>query len=335
MAKAVKKTSDIAVIDVGYVPSEDERIATEAGTSIAVFMASVRAFFKTASEIEDRAKDTLAKAKALKLPATMEEDEQVQTFIKDTSIGKRTALEHWEPLTSTLSGWHKRSTAGRARAVTAYESANAISNELHTKYVEAEKQRAREEQERIWREAQEKARIEREAETARMEAEALKAEQASPDLSARERAFVEMVVSGMVPKEAAKYAGYKSPVETAGKLLGMAKIDQAITARQMAKTIREQAAAVQAQPLEVGPVETVRANISRADGMFDRSTWAGELVDEKAFIDAILSGKYGLDRYALLTVKGPALNDLAQSMHELLDRIPGVRAKKTTKAIGR
>jgi hypothetical protein len=185
-----------------------------------------------------------------------------------------------------------------------------------------------EEQERLRQEAERKAREEREAELARMEAEALAKEEASTDLSDREEAFVTRYMAIKDPERAAAFAGYKNPFQAATRLMSLPKVQTAIRERQEAIALRQQATARAAQPIEV-EVEEVKANVSRGGGGYERTTWTAEVLDEPAFIRAVIEGKSGIP-LDVLTVNQTVLNSYARSLQSRLDLWKGVRAVKKT-----
>lgn len=201
-------------------------------------------------------------------------------------------------------------------------------------YEAAEKRRQAEEEARQRREAERKAQIQREKDLADLEAKALEAEAVSEALSDRERRFVEeWVVGPQVWLEdaptAARKAGYKDWQTQGDALLRRPKIQAAIQARSDALALREQQAAVQEKPLGVKAVE-VHSNLAKVAGTRTVVTWTGECVDRDALIDAVLKGE--ADR-ALLMPNQVEINALARSLHDNLDRIPGLRhIRKETKA---
>jgi hypothetical protein len=325
---AKRKAADAEVIDVPATVSPDELDAQQAAGALGTFFKGLAQFFKTATALEVEAKSTLAVARSLTIPTNAAQHETLQRFIRDTSAQKKAIEQHWT-ITSSVSQFHRKLTAKRAIAANAVEEANTIGNRLHNAYVEAEKRRAREEEQRLQREAEEKARRERDAELAKLEAEALAREAASGELSTRELAFVLKVAEqGIHPQVAAQQAGYKDPAAMVARLMGLPKIDAAIKARREAAEIRRQAAAKQAAPLVYDEPE-VRPDI--ADGG-DRTTHAGECFDARLLVEAVIGGKHGIPA-DVLTVDPVRLNQYARDMHELINRWPGVRYKKTTKVL--
>lgn len=291
------------------------------------FALAARAFFVTAATLESKAKENLTAAKALTLPTTKDEDERLQKTIKAFGADKKEALDHWE-ITLKVSRFHKRLTAARARAEGPNEEAVKLATALHNTYVEKETRRVAAENERLRREAEQRAADDRARELAEMERKALEAEQGAPGLSDRELRFVDYYITRkMNDVEAARAAGYKDPKASALKLLSLQKIVAACKAKQSADAIREQAAAIKEQPLDV-QVQEVKKEVSTAYG-HDRDTHSMEILDERLFIEAIVGGKHGIP-LDLLTVKQAKGNEYARSLRELINKWPGVRYKKTT-----
>ena len=163
----------------------------------------------------------------------------------------------------------------------------------------------------------------------KLEQEALAREESTEHLSEREQHFVNLVAFGGDPSTAARTVGYKDPFKAAARLLTYTKIASAITAAAEAKAIRDQAAAKRLAPIVVD-IPTVHADVARSAGSFDRTTWSAELLDEQALIEAVIRGGAGIPR-DILQVNPAKLNEYARSLHELIDRWPGVRSvKKTT-----
>lgn len=308
--------------------SEDEQIAAEAGQAVVRFLKGLSSFFTTARAIERGAEHTLEDARALRLPASSSEDVSIQRFAKQASIDRKAAEEHWQ-ITSVVSQFHKRLVAARKRATDPLEQANAIGNDLHNRYVQAEQRRAREEQERLDREAEERARLAREQELADLEAAAIRAEEGSPDLSARERTFVDLYFATGNGTTSAQRAGFKKPMAEASRLLTLPKIQAAIQAKREAAALRQKHENVRTMPLEVSPVEEVRPDVMKAPGLTDRTTYSAEIFDRAAFVQAAVSGRYGIPLDTLMPAQ-TQLNEYARSMHELINRWPGIRLKSKT-----
>lgn len=298
------------------------------GAAITSFLANVVGFFRDAAALETRAKNYLVSAKALTPPTTAEEDADLQAFIKTGAAGEKEVEAHWG-ICQVVSGIHRKLTAARGRGTAAFSDGRAIAQRYHNDYADRVRREAAREQERIRQLAEDNARAEQEREAKALEAEAVRLEEASADLSDRERIFVDHVFMGTAGERAAGLAGFKEPFKAAARLMSLPKIQAAIKAKQDARTAREQAAATREKPLDVR-TDTVRPDLIKVGT--DRSTWTGELLDADALMEAFLGGKHGIPR-DLWQVNPTKLNEYARALHERLDLWPGVRAKKNTTTI--
>lgn len=288
-------------------------------------------FFTKASQLEAAAKGRLEKAKAMKAPTNADEDEQVQLVLREAKMGRKATDDHWS-ITGLLSKLHKATVAGRERAGKMDDEAAEIAQRIHNRYVDDAKRKAREEEDRINREREEQARQDRERELAKMEEEALQREAAMEGLSEREEQFVARVAEGVAPMRAAGAVGYKNAEKEAARLMALPKVKVAIEAKRQADAIRRQAAAKREMPVQVER-ETVAVDVRRAAGVTgDRTTWSGEVLDERAFVEAAVGGKHGIP-LDCLTVNQAKLTEYARALHERLDLWPGVRAKKNTSTV--
>lgn len=339
-APAKRRTEDSEIVQqpgdvvqmLGADP--DELLVANVGREILTFVKGLADFFTTAKAMEVEALATLDQAKKLTQPKTKEEDEQVQLFIRSTSQQKRAVEEHWK-ITTLVNRFHRAMTTRRAKAVDALEIANGQANNLHNAYIKAEQRRVAEEQERVRREAEERARLDREAEVARMEAEAVRREEASADLSDREVMFLTYYISGPYmgnAQKCAQLAGYKDPLAQGARLVSSAKIQKAIKAKREAEEIRRQADAVREAPLDV-QVETVQPEVSRSVGGVSRTTHGAELVDEQALVNAILAKTPGIPT-DLLRIDRVALNAYGRDLKEKINLWPGVKHVSKTSLVG-
>lgn len=325
---AKKPTTAVTVLDG---PTEQDLALTQAaGQAIRSFMAGVVAFFTEARRLEEGALATLDAAKALTFPASPERDAELQTFIKDANVARKEIEGHWA-ITSTVHGLHKRLVARRARGVDALEQAASLANTLHNRFVAAERQRVAEEQDRLRREAEARAAAERQLELQRMEEAALAAEATSDELSPREQTFLASYLRFGDAQRAAAAAGYKDPFRQGARLLTVAKIIKAIEGQRRATSLREQAAATREAPVEV-EVEQVKPNLIRAAGAVERTTWGADVLDADALVAAVISGKHGIPHDVLMP-NPVKVNEYGRSLHEQIDRWPGVRHRKTTKVV--
>jgi hypothetical protein len=320
-SKGVPQVLDVLEQEVGLV--------LEDSTLIERFAAGAKLFFKRAGQLEVKAKGNLVEAQRLVRPKTVQDDERLQLAIKAYGADQKEALEHWD-IALKVSRFHKRLVAARSRAEDPNEEAVAIATRLHNEYVDAERRRVAQENERLRREAEKRAANDRARELAEMERKAVEAELASEDLSTRELAFVTIYMRTGQARLAAHQAGYKDPEKQGPRLLGLAKILAACDAVKKAEVIREQAAAVKEQPLDV-QIDEVKPNLSHAGG-HDRTTKAADLFDERLFVEAVIGGRHGIPADTLGALQ-PKLNEYARSLGDLINRWPGVRLKKTTSLV--
>lgn len=332
MAKSTAKPSGVPVVLEPEVLDAvvETQLARTTAVDIEGFLAGVSRFFNKAAQLERAARLTLADVKQFPPPATVEEDLAIQQVILKANADKKIAEEHWK-VTAIFHQVHKRLVAGRNRTTDVLDEIATIGNAHHNRYAEAERRRAAEEQERLRREAEARAAQERQIELARLEEAALKAEADAPDLSPRERRFLELYLSRPIdaPRHAA-LAGYKG-VGAAERLLALPKMQAAIEAARTAETARKQAAAIQATPVEVVH-EAVKPQVAKVAGHGGRTYWSAEIVDAEAFVAAAVAGKHGIPLDALYPnlVK---LNDYANSLHERIDLWPGVRHVRKDKLV--
>jgi hypothetical protein len=333
VSKAAPVRSKPAPAEVVETPKEAIATLIPPGAVevIGGFLKNMIGFAGTALDLERDAHDRLAQARTFTRPTSGAQDAVLQTYIKDNTQAKKRVEQHWG-LTSIVSQFHRRLTARRAIATDALEQGQNIANRLHNEWVDGERRRVAEEQERLRRAEEAKAAESRQRELDRLEAEALEREAASGDLSSREQAFVAAYVQGQGtqgdPTSAARRAGYKDPVAQGARLIQSSKVKAAIEAKLEAVRIRDQAAAMAEMPLEVAETPTVEADIRRVGA--DVTRWKAEILDERMLIEAVLGGKYGIPS-DILTVNPVKLNEYARSLHHLLNRWPGVRAVSTTK----
>lgn len=311
------------------VTAEEVKLVVSIGTAIAQFAKDALAFFTTAKAIELDALETLARMKARPAPATAEEDEALQLEIQNCNRGKKTATEHWHQITSVVFQFHRRLTGRRDVAVKAYDEGANIGNVRHNKFADEARRAAEVEQNRIRQEAEDKARADRDRELDALEAKALELEGKTEELSDREQVYVNAVVDGFAPLAAAKRAGYKDPGAVALRLQVNEKLKAAIEAVLSARRLRAQQTAAKAMPLDV-EVEQVKPDLVRAVGAKDVTRYSAEFTDEAAFIVAVFEGKHGIPR-DVLVIDHARVNQYARDMEELINKWPGVRAKRTTK----
>lgn len=324
MAKQRTPAKPAEVIDV--VPDNPEtRLAKTEGDQVGSFLGGLATFLTGASQLETQAKERLVEAKALRAPVNGDEDEQIKAFVRMVRAERKQREEYFQ-IKLIIHRFHARLSAAFKRTDEPLEAAERIANQLHASYVDAERRRAADEERRLRLEEEERQRKAREVELAELEAKAVAAEEGSPDLSEREQRYLDVWFrNGGDAQRAAKEVGYRDPIVAAARLTTSEKIREAIARREEADTLRRQAQAKREMPVEVEHIE-VRPDVAAGK---DRESWSAELLDEAAFIEAVISGRYGIPR-DVLTVRMPALNEHARKMQTLIDRWPGVRAKRTT-----
>jgi hypothetical protein len=325
MGKPSKDSKEVAIPEA---VTQELTATQEILDAFAGWFRNLRAFFIEAHALEIAAQDTLAKARLFKLPTTAQEDEALQVFTVNANKAAKHAEEKWA-ITKSVHALHKRLTAKRAKAVDPNEAAAQITNDLHNEYKRLDALRVEQERARLQKIEDDAAQARRDKELAALEQQALDSEAASDDLSAREQSFVALLAIN-TPTEAARKAGYKNPAQAGQRLMASAKIQKAIDALKAARALRDQQDALKAAPV-VATVVEVAANVTKAAGVTERTTWAGEVTDLNKLIDAVIAGTVPRD---VLMVNQVTLNGYARAMRDLMTKNwPGVRAVPTTKAI--
>lgn len=294
-------------------------------TAVSAWFKALPQFFARAAEIEASARNFHEAALTRAVPTSLEEDKAIVADVRTARERKKEAEDYWS-VAGLLSRLHRRVTAARARAVDPLDQAIARLSSLHTTYERLERERVAREAEEARRAEEAKAAAERAKELAALEAAAVAAEESSPDLSERERAFVDYMAEREdfpgVAIEAAKRAGFQNPQAQAARLMGSAKVQAAIQARKDAKAARLQAEAIAAAPVQAAYVAPPPVQVAKGT----RTTRGAECFDQKAFIAACLSGKVPeVVALAVLRVDGPALNDQGKAFREAINQWPGVR----------
>lgn len=304
---------------VPTVLDPDQIDITNNANAVRAFLDKIGDLFRLGTELEQAAAHRLEEARVLPIPTSKDEDEAIQLFARGCAADKKVIENHWL-ITSTVHAIHRRLTARRDKGIKFLTDAQALATRQHQAYVDAERRRVAIENQR--REAAERAEAEakRRAELDALEAEALKREKSSPDLSEREQRFVDLMVGRNRPADlAAREAGFTSET-AASRLLGLAKIVKAVQLAREAQALRDQKAAVAEAPLDIQAHERVEAQIGGAAS--DRSTWSAEVVDVEALIAAVFAGDVPRD---VLTVDPKKLNEYARALKKNLERWPGVR----------
>jgi len=330
VAKTTKQTVETPVEVLDPVPEDAGLVQTD-GSAVTQFLTNVTVFFRGAVALEQKANVTLAKARALKAPASAEEDAAVQVFIRTASADRKSAEDYWG-ITTVFHGIHRRLTAARTRSTAPLEEAAKIAQQLHNRYVDDAKRAAQAEERRLQREADERAKAQRDAELEVLEQQQRELEEKSEDLSDRERVFVAKFYELQNGGRAAAAAGYKGPdyEKVASRLLSHDKIRLAINAHREAKLLEAQATARRSAPLVA---ETVSVAPSVTKVGTDVTTWSGEVVDLDLFLanvlDPVQRARLGIPS-DLLTVYPVKLNEYARALQGNLDRWPGLRATSKT-----
>jgi len=275
----------------------------------------------------EAAQRILAKARLLTAPTTEAEDLQLQHTLLEDKASLNMAEDHAEPFASALFKMHRMVTAARAEVVKPLQQSIDIKQALHNAYTTEQRRIARELEEKLRRQAEDEARERQRQELAELERQAIAREEASADLSDRERKFVDQMVRVNNATQAATIAGYKDPLKNAARLMSLGKITSAINGLKDAEAIRKQALAVSQEPvIPFVSTPAVRPNVSRASGARERTTWSAEVFDLDALHQACLRGECPPD---LLMIDMSRLQRYAGELHELIDSWPGVRSKKS------
>lgn len=312
--------------------SDDENFITEAGKAVVVFLRGIAGFFTTAQALEQEALAKRDAARQWTEPASAEDDVFIQEQIRDANRLRKEINAHWQ-ITSAVSAFHKRLTSRRDKGADAAEETASIGNKLHNEYGRRERERVARVLEQERRQNELDAQAKRERELMELEQAAVATEERMPNLSQREERFVELVAYGLnSPTTSARTAGYKEPELQGERLMKTPKIQQAIKALQEAAALRRQREARAAAPLDVAAPAAMKPDIQKAAGAHDRTTVTLEIVDERAFVEAAFSGKYGIPS-TLFVPKQAACNDAARQMGDLCNRWPGVRVKRDTKVV--
>lgn len=326
----MKKTTTKAIVGEvlpAEVPPDLALVETD-GTAVSAFLSGLVPFFRGALVLEREAVSLLAEAKRTKEPTSGAQDAVIQTNIKRASLLTKRAEGYWT-IAGVLHGLHRKVTAGRARATGPAAEAAAYWQAQHNGWADSERRRVAREQEVLRLAAEAEAQAERDRELAELERLAVEAEQDSPTLSERERAFVVAHLNGRSPEQAAQAAGFKDAFKSATRLLATEKIQVAMKAARDAAVLRQQATARAEAPLPVN-VREVRPDIKKVGS--DRDYWSAEVTDEDAFIAAFVAGKHGIPR-RVITVLASALNEEARAFHYELERWPGIKVTKKTTTV--
>lgn len=338
MATKKATTKKAAVPEVLEAEAPEVALVLTESAGIIEWLSGLAPFFKTAKAIEVDALATRDRVLKLPVPTTKEEDAAMRQEALAARDKKKAALAHWDPITALLSKLHKRATSGRGRATDPLEEAEKFATRQHDTFEREENRRALAEQERIRREEERKANEARERTLAEFEAAALKAEESSPELSAREERFVALHCglnadgtrhgAPAAAMLAAGAAGYKNPADMAPRLIASDKIRAAIEARQAAHTMRVQLEVMREMPpaIDEEKVEAAAPKLNTGDS----HTWTAVCLDPVALRDAAFEQPaLGIPR-DLFVLDEAALNRYARSLEKQIERWPGVKATRKT-----
>lgn len=323
-----KTTKKEAAPAVEVLTLPEQALVAKESLGLIEWLKSLVPFFTEAAQIEKAAVARLARIRALSVPETKEQDEAIRQEVIGCRDAKKGALAHWDAVTGLLSRVHKMTTTARARATGPLEEGERLATGLHERYVANEKRRADLAAAEARRIEEAKAEQDRQRRLAEFEAAALKAEEDSPLLSAREGLFVESYMRHGDGQRAARDAGYQDPVGQAARLIASDKVRKAIEAKRTAHTMRTQIEVMKEMPAFVDHDAIEEANKPQLN-TGDRYTWSAEVVDLEAFRNAAFEGGYSIPR-EVFVVDGPALNRLAKTLEQNIERWPGIKAKKTT-----
>jgi len=314
------------VIDAEVLPAEVALVQQEHALVLPWFD-NLANWWRSNKAMVAVAKDRLEQSRQRKAPVTEAEDLALQEDLLADRNALKLAEEHAEPFTGAFFRIHRRLTQARAEVTKPLEQSAGILQGLHNTYTAEQRRLAREMEERAIRKAEEEARQRQQEELAELERRAVEREEASADLSDRERKFVEQMAKTGNAQQAAVLAGYKDSLKSAARLMSLGKITSAINGLKDAEAIRRQAVAVSQEPAIPFVNAPVRPNIQKASGARERTTWSADITDLQALHEAALRGEVPPD---VLMVDVARVNRYATELRELINTWPGVQARKTT-----
>ena len=314
-----KRKNPVVVAEV-VEEGEELGIVRSVSSELQTFVANMSIFVRDVRELEGRALAVQEKVTRLPKKITKKSSDVAQALVREARLNKRAIPETWTMLKKVQS-LAKAMVTKRKVSEAAFDDAIKVGQAYYFEWADAEKRRIAEEQEETRRAAEERARQEREQELADIEEAALKAEGKMPELSEREREFVECVVGGHTNREAAAAVGYANPAARAKTLMATEKITQAIDAKMEAIKILGEAKVLQSTPLDVELEDAEPTEI--AGGRKNRSA---QVTDDAALRDAVIAGKHGIPPEVLM-VDPVALNGYARDLGPLINRWPGCRLK--------
>ena len=315
------------VIDAEVLPPEVALVQQEHAL-VTPWLDNLGDWWRGNKRMVTHAKEVLQAARTATVPTSEADDLALQEVLLRTRAELKAVEEHAEPFTGAFFRIHRRLTQARAEVTKPLTEADGILQRLHQAYVDEQRRLAREMEARAIRKAEEEARQRQADELAELERRAVEREEASSDLSDRERKFVEHMVRVGNATQAATIAGYKDPLKNAARLMSLGKITSAINGLKDAEAIRKQALAVSQEPvIPFVSTPAVRPNITKASGARERTTWSADITDLDALHQAALRGEVPPD---VLMVDVARVRRYAEELHELINAWPGVQARKTT-----
>lgn len=181
--------------------------------------------------------------------------ERCREFLKGAKALKKKIEEHYAAIKSPLNAARATVLEMEKRDLSPVLDAIAIADGIDTRYVREQKRIEQEAADEQRRQAEAQERLRREQAAAEAEAEASRIEASSNVLSEREQVVVRFIGAAVVTPEillkACKFAGYLDPKASAEKLFRAGKIGAAVEQARKADAIRREAAAKQAEPINV------------------------------------------------------------------------------------
>lgn len=309
----------------------DLAVVQELGGELSGFLKGAAKFLASAIERDVKANEILVQMQMMAAPVTAADDERLQLTLKGINGEKRDNTALYQHVTSASDRFHKFFVGKRKKTDDTLARAAAIGMAHHTTFTEQARRADAIRQETDRRAAEQRAREDRERELAALEDAAVAAEAAAPDLSEKQKMFVQVYVQTGSVITATAGAGYRDKGRGEA-LLALPKVQQAIEALREAERIRQQADMVSTLPVAPAVIPSAPAAVTKAAGVIETERWTAELLDEPALIAAIESGTHPNIPATLIvkTINRVALNTEARGLRELINAWPGVRAKKTT-----
>lgn len=252
-------------------------------------------------------------------------------FVRGAKQLKRKIEEHWSRITRSVDDLKKNLLDLKRQDLEPVEAAIRIADVACVDYQTRQEARERAEQDRIRRENEQRAQTERDRQLAEQEARALKLEESSTTLSARELAFVDLIIQEMGPSEAAKRVGYQDPSRRGIALINNPKIMDAVYAKRQAIELRKQTAATKAAPLDY-QVPKVASEVAKVSGTRTVTYYSCAIDHPDKLFAALIAGTVPADTYI------PNQSELNRKASDLKDTFeaayPGCRLVRRTSIAG-